>query len=84
MLVVKKIPTMIALTKPVCRVKGDRVEWLIMPDGATAANALRRGEVDWLRWPIASRRVCLGPWEVRDLPATGVQHRVGRWIIRCR
>jgi peptide/nickel transport system substrate-binding protein len=24
-----------------------------MPDGATAANALRRGEVDWLRWPIA-------------------------------
>ena len=31
----------------------DRVEWLIMPDGATASAALRAGEVDWLRWPLA-------------------------------
>jgi peptide/nickel transport system substrate-binding protein len=30
----------------------DRVEWLIMPDGATASEALQRGEVDWLRWPL--------------------------------
>lgn len=30
-----------------------RVEWVVMPDGATAAAALRRGEVDWLRWPLA-------------------------------
>lgn len=31
----------------------DRVEWITMPDGATASAALRRGEVDWLRWPLA-------------------------------
>jgi peptide/nickel transport system substrate-binding protein len=29
-----------------------RVEVIVMPDGATAAAALRRGEVDWLRWPL--------------------------------
>jgi len=31
----------------------ERVEWLIMPDGATGVSALTRGEVDWLRWPLA-------------------------------
>lgn len=31
----------------------DRVEWIVMPDSATQAAALRQGEVDWLRWPIA-------------------------------
>jgi peptide/nickel transport system substrate-binding protein len=31
----------------------ERIEWLIMPDGATSAAALTRGEVDWLRWPLA-------------------------------
>lgn len=30
----------------------EHVEFLIMPDGATAASALRNGEVDWLRWPL--------------------------------
>jgi peptide/nickel transport system substrate-binding protein len=30
----------------------DRVEWQILPDGATASAALQRGEVDWLRWPL--------------------------------
>jgi peptide/nickel transport system substrate-binding protein len=30
----------------------ERVEWVIMPDGATASAALRQGEVDWLRWPL--------------------------------
>ncbi len=30
----------------------NRVEVLVMPDGATAAAALQRGEVDWLRWPL--------------------------------
>ncbi|MFC0406815.1 ABC transporter substrate-binding protein [Roseomonas elaeocarpi] len=29
-----------------------RVEFLVMPDGATAASALQRGEVDFLRWPL--------------------------------
>lgn len=30
----------------------DRVEWLIMPDPATAAAALMNGEVDWWETPI--------------------------------
>ncbi len=29
----------------------DRVEWLTIPDGATAAAALQRGEVDWVEAP---------------------------------
>ncbi len=30
----------------------DRVEWLIMPDAATAAAALQNGEVDWIEQPL--------------------------------
>jgi peptide/nickel transport system substrate-binding protein len=30
----------------------DRVEWLTMPDPATQAAALRRGEVDWVEQPV--------------------------------
>ena len=30
----------------------DRVEWLTMPDPATHAAALRRGEVDWVEQPV--------------------------------
>jgi peptide/nickel transport system substrate-binding protein len=30
----------------------DRIEWIIMPDAATASAALQNGEVDW--WEIAS------------------------------
>jgi peptide/nickel transport system substrate-binding protein len=30
----------------------DRVEWQVMPDPATAAAALQRGEVDWVEWPL--------------------------------
>jgi peptide/nickel transport system substrate-binding protein len=30
----------------------DRVEWHIVPDPATAASALQRGEVDWLERPL--------------------------------
>ena len=32
-------------------VKLDRVEWKVIPDPATAANALATGEVDWLELP---------------------------------
>jgi len=32
-------------------VKLDRVEWITMPDAATAANALMTGEVDWFERP---------------------------------
>jgi peptide/nickel transport system substrate-binding protein len=31
----------------------DRVEWTIMPDPTTSANALQRGEIDWLLTPNA-------------------------------
>ena len=31
----------------------DRVEWLTMPDGATAAAALQAGEIDWWEQPVA-------------------------------
>ncbi|MFC7690461.1 hypothetical protein ACFQY5_13545 [Paeniroseomonas aquatica] len=30
----------------------DRVEWQILPDPATAANALINGEVDWIDQPL--------------------------------
>ncbi len=30
----------------------DRVEWTIMPDASTAANALAKGEIDWWSAPI--------------------------------
>lgn len=33
--------------------KVPRIEWRIIPDAATAAAALQRGEVDWLDHPIA-------------------------------
>jgi peptide/nickel transport system substrate-binding protein len=31
----------------------DRVEWLVMPDPATAAAALQNGEIDWWENPLA-------------------------------
>jgi peptide/nickel transport system substrate-binding protein len=34
------------------RVLGDRVEWKMIPDAATGANALVTGEVDWLEMPM--------------------------------
>jgi peptide/nickel transport system substrate-binding protein len=34
------------------RVMVDRVEWRVIPDSATAAAALQRGEVDWLGLPL--------------------------------
>ncbi len=30
----------------------DRVEWLMIPDGGTAANALMTGELDWIEIPL--------------------------------
>ena len=35
------------------RVMVDRVEWVVMPDAATAAAALQNGEVDWWENPIS-------------------------------
>ena len=33
-------------------VQFDRVEWQVIPDGATAAAALQQGEVDWVEQPL--------------------------------
>jgi peptide/nickel transport system substrate-binding protein len=30
----------------------DRIEWVIMPDPATASAALQNGEVDWWESPV--------------------------------
>ena len=34
------------------RINFDRIEWQIVPDGATAAAALEKGEVDWWETPL--------------------------------
>jgi peptide/nickel transport system substrate-binding protein len=31
----------------------DRIEWIVMPDPATAAAALQTGEVDWIEQPLS-------------------------------
>src|SRR5580692_814476 len=35
------------------RILIDRIEWIVMPDPATAAAALQNGEVDWWETPIS-------------------------------
>ena len=35
------------------RINFDRVEWIVMPDAATAAAALQSGEVDWWESPVS-------------------------------
>ncbi len=35
------------------RINFDRIEWQVVPDGATAAAALQNGEVDWWETPIS-------------------------------
>ena len=55
------------------RIHFDRIEWQIVPDGATAAAALQNGEVDWLETPIT------------DLyPAAARRLRMSRWISPIR
>jgi hypothetical protein len=34
------------------RIVSDRIEWVIIPDQATAVAALQNGEVDWLELPL--------------------------------
>ena len=38
------------------RMMVDRIEWIVMPDPATAAAALQNGEVDW--WELPSPTWC--------------------------
>jgi len=35
------------------RINFDRIEWQIIPDGATAGAALQSGEVDWVETPLS-------------------------------
>jgi peptide/nickel transport system substrate-binding protein len=35
------------------RIHFDRIEWQIIPDGATAGAALQNGEVDWVETPLS-------------------------------
>jgi peptide/nickel transport system substrate-binding protein len=34
------------------RIRADRIEWMVIPDPATAAAALQNGEVDWWERPL--------------------------------
>jgi peptide/nickel transport system substrate-binding protein len=34
------------------RIAADRIEWIVMPDGATVAAALQNNEVDWWELPL--------------------------------
>ena len=34
------------------RINFDRIEWKILPDGATASGALQNGEIDWWETPL--------------------------------
>src|SRR5437764_313800 len=31
----------------------ERIEWIVIPDAATASSALQNGEIDWWETPIA-------------------------------
>jgi peptide/nickel transport system substrate-binding protein len=42
------------------RISFDRIEWQIIPDGATAAAALQNGEVDWVETPLTDLYQMLG------------------------
>ena len=49
--------------------KLDRVEWRVIPDSATAGNALIAGEVDWLELPQPDLIPLLKTKHGRDAPA---------------
>jgi len=48
----------------------DRIEWITIPDTATAASALQRGEIDWLEQPAPD----LQPLLARDKTVTVVNN----------
>jgi peptide/nickel transport system substrate-binding protein len=60
------------------RIEAERIEWMTIPDPATAAAALQNGEVDWLELPLAdlvptlqkSRNVAVGIQDPLGLVAT--------------
>ncbi|PZP46620.1 MAG: ABC transporter substrate-binding protein [Azospirillum brasilense] len=54
--------------------KVDRLEWHVLPDGATAAAALQQGEMDWLERPVADLIPVLarrGDVELKAIDPTG-------------
>ena len=42
----------------------DRIEWIVMPDPATASAALQNGEIDWWENPISD--LVPGPEEEQE------------------
>jgi peptide/nickel transport system substrate-binding protein len=60
------------------RVLLDRVEWKMIPDAGTAANALRTGEVDWIEIPLPDLLPML-----REAPGvrTGVLDKAGQIMM---
>ena len=58
------------------RVHFDRVEWHVLPDAATAANAMRAGEMDWWENPTAD----LLPMLRQDAKLTVAQRDVAGYV----
>lgn len=58
----------------------DRVEWRIMPEAATAAAALQRGEIDWFEQPPPELQVLLR--RNRDLVVEGIDRFTNPAILR--
>ena len=55
----------------------DRVEWNVVPDPATAAAALQRGEADWLEQPIFDLVPTLAKQRDLDISVTEVTGNIG-------
>ncbi len=55
----------------------DQVEWTVIPDGATAAAALRRGEADWWEQPLFDLLPLLGRDGAIETPVVEVTGNIG-------
>ena len=60
------------------RVLLDRVEWQMIPDASTAANALVTGEVDWVEIPQSDLAPMLAPKPAREDGRVGRVRAVAR------
>ena len=58
----------------------DRIEWRIIPEGATAAAALQRGEIDWFEQPAPELQQLLR--RNRDVTVAGIDRFNNPAILR--
>ena len=58
----------------------DRVEWRIVPEAATAAAALQRGEIDWFEQPPPELQELMG--RNRDIVQEGIDRFTNPAILR--